>query len=79
MPWLAAPSKTSIVLFGSALPATVTVLLVVVDPFSGLVSSGAAGATVSTVQERLAGLGSVLPAPSVARTWKLCAPWARPL
>jgi hypothetical protein len=62
------------VLFASAVPATVTVLLVVVDPFAGLVMTGAAGATVSTVQERLAGLGSVFPAESVARTWKLCAP-----
>ncbi len=37
------------------------------------------GAVTSTVHERLAGLGSVFPAESVARTWKLFAPSARPL
>ena len=34
------------------------------------------GATVSTVNERTAGLGSVLPAASVARTSKVCGPSA---
>ena len=37
------------------------------------------GATVSTVQEKLAGVGSVLPAASVARTWKVWLPEAKPL
>ena len=37
------------------------------------------GGVVSTVQIRLAGLGSVLPAGSVARTVNVCAPWASPL
>ncbi len=37
------------------------------------------GATVSTVQERLAGVSSVLPARSVARTSTVWSPWARPV
>ena len=38
-----------------------------------------AGAMVSTVQLRLAGVASVLPALSVALTWKVLGPSARPL
>ena len=37
------------------------------------------GGAVSTVQERVAGVGSVLPAGSVARTAKVWAPSARPV
>ncbi len=37
------------------------------------------GATVSTVQVKLAGVGSVFPAPSVARTWNVWAPSVRPV
>ena len=37
------------------------------------------GAFVSTSQVKLAGLGSVLPALSTARTWKVWEPSARPL
>ena len=37
------------------------------------------GAAVSTVQVKLAGVGSVLPAASVARTWKVCEPSERPV
>ena len=37
------------------------------------------GAKVSTVHVRLAGVASVFPAPSVARTLKVCAPWASPV
>ncbi len=37
------------------------------------------GSTVSTVQVREAGLPSVLPAASVARTWNVCEPCARPV
>ena len=37
------------------------------------------GAVVSIVQVKLAGVGSVLPAASVARTWKVCEPWLRPV
>jgi hypothetical protein len=40
-------------------------------PSAGLVMTGAAGAVTSTVQPRLAGDGSVFPAASVARTWKV--------
>ena len=35
------------------------------------------GAMVSTVQSRCAGVWSVVLAASVARTWKVCGPWAR--
>src|SRR5205807_6819393 len=44
-----------------------------------LVIDGAAGATVSTVQVTDAGVGSVWPSESMARTWKVCEPSARPL
>src|SRR5207253_151264 len=37
----------------------------------------AAGGTVSTVQASVAGLASVFPAASVARTSNVCAPWPR--
>ena len=37
------------------------------------------GAVVSTVQVNVAGVASTLPARSVARTWKVCEPSARPL
>ncbi len=37
------------------------------------------GAAVSTVQVREAGVASTLPAGSVARTWNVCAPCARPV
>ena len=39
-----------------------------------IVVSGAVGSDVSTVKDRLAGVGSVRPTPSVARTSKTCAP-----
>jgi len=45
--------------------------------FAGWVSTvGAGGATVSTVQVLVAGVGSVLEAGSVARTAKVWDPWA---
>ena len=49
-----------------------------------LMAGGAAvmvvsGGVVSTVQVKLAGVGSALPAASVARTWKLWLPSAKPL
>ena len=36
------------------------------------------GAMVSLVQVRLAGVASTFPAASVARTWKVCDPLAKP-
>ena len=36
------------------------------------------GAVVSIVQVKLAGVGSLLPAASRARTWKVCEPAPRP-
>ena len=46
-----------------------------VGPFRFVVS----GAIVSTVQVRVAGVASWLPAASMARTLKVCEPWARPV
>ncbi len=37
------------------------------------------GAAVSTVNVRVAGDGSTLPAVSIARTANVCSPWARPV
>jgi hypothetical protein len=47
-------------------------------PFAGWVSVSR-GALVSIVQVKLAGVGSVLPAGPVARTWKVWEPSLRPL
>jgi hypothetical protein len=65
------------VLLASAVPPKVGVLLLVVSPLVGLVIVGAAGAVASTAQVRLAGVASVLPAASVALTWKVCEPSLR--
>ena len=53
----------------------VLALLLPEGPLVMLVS----GATVSTVQLNEAGVGSVLPVESVAFTWKVCDPCARPV
>ena len=47
--------------------------------FAGLALIVVSGATVSTVHAEAAGLASVLPAGSVAFTWKVWLPLARPL
>src|SRR5438034_3088863 len=73
------PSSTVTVEFASAVPLTARVLLVVAVPSTGLKITGAAGATVSTLQLALAGVGSVFPAESVALTAKVCAPCASPV
>ena len=44
----------------------------------GLLVMVVSGGAVSTVQENPAGVGSTLPAGSVARTWKEWVPSARP-
>ena len=44
----------------------------------GAVSIVVCGAIVSTVQANVAGVGSTLPAASVARTWKVWLPSPRP-
>jgi hypothetical protein len=49
-PFELTPSKTSMLLPGSAVPATVTLPLVLKLPSSGSLRTGAAGAAVSTVQ-----------------------------
>ncbi len=51
------------------------VALVTLD---GLLVTVVSGVVEFTVQEKLAGEGSTLPAVSVARTWKEWAPSARP-
>ena len=43
----------------------------------GATSMVVCGATVSTVQEKVAGVGSTLPAASVARTWNVWLPSVR--
>jgi hypothetical protein len=58
----------------ATLPATPLKSGVVSDvavPSAGFVSE-TAGRVVSTVQVTLAGVGSTLPAGSIARTWKVC-------
>jgi hypothetical protein len=74
-----APSKTSTVALGSAVPESVMLPVLFVLPSAGLVIAGAAGGVTSTVQVRTAGVGSVLPAGSVALTSKVCPPSARAL
>jgi hypothetical protein len=60
-----------------ALKAKVALLVVIVEPSAGPLSIDAVGATESTVHVNDAGVPSVLPAASVALTWKVCEPWAR--
>ena len=45
----------------------------------GFVRMKVSGPVVSTTQVKLAGVASILPAASIARTWKVCEPSARPL
>ena len=68
------PSFTVTVLFGSAVPAIVGVAFDVVLPSAGAVTTGAAGATVSTVKFLGADTGLVLPAGSVATAVTVCKP-----
>jgi hypothetical protein len=59
----------------SAVPATVGVVLFVLNgEVAGVVIAGAVGATVSTVKVFVA-LEPVLPARSVWVTWRVCEPW----
>ena len=60
-----------------ALPAKLGVVSVVAVALEGLVSD-TAGSVVSTVQVALAGVGSTLPAGSIALTWNVCEPSSRP-
>ena len=53
-------------------------LVLVVDD-EGLALIVVSGGVVSMVQEKLAGVESVLPAASVARTWKVWLPADKPL
>ena len=55
------------------------VALVLLTAPVGPVPIVVSGATVSTVQVREAGVVSGLPAASVARTWNVCEPCARPV
>ena len=68
VPREAVPSKTSTVELASAVPDSVKVCVPRTALFAGAVIAGAAGACVSTVHVRVAGVASVLPAASVART-----------
>lgn len=61
-----------------ASPAAIAALTAILLPV-GLLSTVVVWSTsVSTVKLRLAGLASVVPASSVARTWSVWAPSARP-
>ena len=75
-PTTASPIRTTMPALASAVPLTVGVSSAVWIPSAGDVITGAAGATVSTFQVWLAGVASVLPARSVARTSKVCGPSA---
>jgi hypothetical protein len=66
-----APSKISTTEPASAVPERVKLPELLSVPSAGLVIWGAGGAVTSTAQERTAGVGSVLPAWSVARTRKV--------
>jgi len=72
------PSKISTVAPASAEPESVNEPVLLCVPSTGASIVGAAGAVVSIVHVRLAGVGSTLPAASVALTRKLCGPSERP-
>ena len=71
------PSKTSTVELASAVPDSVNVCVARIAPLAGAVIAGAAGGSVSTIHVREAGVESVFPAASVARTWNVCEPCVR--
>ena len=71
----AAPSRTLTVAPGSPVPVTVGVVSLITSPGVGDVTTGAIGATVSTVNARVAGV-LTLPAASVAVTEMACGPSA---
>ncbi len=57
---------------------TLAVVMTSVAPSAGA-TVVTVGAVASTVQAWLAGVGSVFPSTSVARTWKVCSPSAKPV
>jgi hypothetical protein len=64
----AIPSKRTVtVLWASAVPEMTGVVVLTNAPLAGVSTTGAEGATVSTVKERELEAGPVLPAASVAR------------
>ena len=76
------PSSSLHSKLATSLPASVPLKLKLAEPLalgsSGLVSIVVLGAVVSIVQVNEAGVGSALPAPSIARTWKVWSPSDRP-
>jgi hypothetical protein len=74
VPLEAAPSNTSTVALGSAVPASVNEPVLFVAPWEGVSITGAGGGVLSIVHVRLAGVASVFPAASVALTWKVWLP-----
>ncbi len=77
VPTTAPSTETVTVLPASAVPLIAGVGLLIEAPFAGALTTGAAGAVVSTVKGTAAELGEVLPAASVAVALALCAPSAR--
>src|SRR5918998_4319075 len=74
LPRLVAPSRTATVAPLSAVPSRTIVEVLWRLPVAGLVIAGAAGLSVSITQVKLAGVDSVFPASSVARTSRVCEP-----
>src|SRR5258706_10697200 len=75
----AAPSREHSKVALPSFDVKVKVALVELVAAAGCPVMVVSGATVSTVHENVAGVGSTLPAESVARTWKVWPPCARPL
>jgi hypothetical protein len=75
----AAPSSEHWKLEPASLEENVKLALVLLVTAGGPESIAVCGALESTVQLWAAGLASVLPAGSVARTWKVCGPELRPV
>ena len=79
LPLSVAPSRSSTVVPGSAVPLNATVFVISSALSLGDVTTGALGAVVSTTNVRDAGVGSGLPAASIARTANVCEPCERPV
>jgi hypothetical protein len=75
----AAPSSEHWKVLGVSDELNVKLALALVLGLVGLEPIVLSGASESTVHVNDAGVASVLPAASVARTWKVCEPCARPV
>lgn len=79
MPLSSLHSKLATPLPLPSLPLKLNVALVLLLGLPGWLVIVVSGASISTTQVKLAGAPSTLPTLSIARTWKVCEPAAKPV